>query len=153
MKNLLKKYQKMNGFEIAEVNNIEIRYEKIGQLLGYVHNGQHQAIILDENLEWYKRDFICSNLIYHAFKNNDKKLIWFKNRPDRVFSEYERQGNDFAARLHLSRADKTKSFYQQCKNHGMTDKEIKKFTSISKELNQNNTENVLNTFMLNKVEQ
>lgn len=160
MKNLLNKYQKLNAFEIARVNKTEIVYENLGQLLGYVHNGRSKAIVINENLEWYKREFMCGNLIYNSLKYENKNLIWFKDRPDYVFSQYEKEGNEFSARLQLDKIGNITSLTQLCKMRGMSDREItefiekiKHFSGFTAEELQNNSKNVLKMFITNAFEQ
>lgn len=99
----IKKHKTNNPFELADMNNIIIRYFPLGKTLGfYMKNSRQKVVVLNNNNDEYLMRFVCAHELGHSILHpNENTPFLHKNT---LFSKdrIEKEANFFAVHLLLS---------------------------------------------------
>lgn len=99
----IKKHKTNNPFELANKNNIIIRYFPLGNTLGfYMKNSRQKVVTLNSDNNEYLMRFVCAHEFGHAILHpNENTPFLHKNT---LFSKdrIEKEANFFAVYLLLS---------------------------------------------------
>ncbi|OCZ54355.1 hypothetical protein A7D23_06135 [Dehalobacter sp. TeCB1] len=125
---LTRRYKTNNPFRIAELKNILILFEPLGNTLGY-HNSYKRSkfIHINENLEEIERQMVCAHELGHAILHPKANTPFLRANTYFSTDRIEREANEFAAELLLPD-------YLFHENHDKTINEIAASYDIPREL-------------------
>ncbi|MFP7288046.1 ImmA/IrrE family metallo-endopeptidase [Shouchella clausii] len=97
---LMLKYETNNPFQIAKAKGIFIKYEILGDIMGYYsHLHRIQIIHINETARARERDFICAHELGHALLHPDANTPFLKRHTLYHVDWIEQEANYFAKEL------------------------------------------------------
>ncbi|GIN13147.1 hypothetical protein J26TS2_30140 [Shouchella clausii] len=123
---LMLKYETKNPFKIAEAKGIFVKYEILGDIMGY-YSSLHriQIIHINEKTRAKERDFICAHELGHAVLHPDANTPFLKRHTFYSTDRIEQEANYFAAELLF--VDKTVTSSEIMHEYGVPYEVIKNF--------------------------
>lgn len=110
---LLKAYNTNCPFKLAKFLGIQIVHEQLGNTLGYYNRRFRVKVIhINENLDEYRKIFVCAHELGHALLHPEANTPFLKTNTFFSTEKIEREANEFAVHLlfskengHISEAD------------------------------------------------